>query len=55
MKINITPLKSVKTYADMQKVTTAYIYKLMKSGRIQPVVIDGVMFVDIEKFPSIKN
>lgn len=55
MKIDINPLKTVKSYADMQKVTTAYIYKLCKSGRINPVTIDGVMFVDISKFPTLKS
>ena len=55
MTININPLKTVKNYALMQSVTTAYIYKLLKIGRIKPVTIDGVMFVDVSKFPTIKN
>ena len=55
MIIETNILKSVKNYAYSQKVTTAYIYKLIKSGRIEPVVIDGIIFVNVEKFPSIKN
>ena len=44
---------TVKNYAMKEKVTTAYIYKLMKSEKMQPVMIDGVQFVDTIKYPTI--
>ena len=37
------------------KVTTSYIYKLIKEKKMQPVVIDGVKFIDTVKFPRIPN
>ncbi len=32
------------------KVTAAYIYKLIKEDKMQPLVIDGVQFIDTTKF-----
>lgn len=37
----------------MNKVTSVYIYKLIKEGKLSKVVIDGVQFIDTVKFPSI--
>lgn len=39
----------------MQKVTTGYIYRLMREGKMQAIVIDDVKFVDITKYPTIKG
>ena len=36
-----------------EKVTSAYIYKLMKEEKMQPVMIDGVQFIDTVKYPTI--
>ena len=54
MKI-YTNLKTVKHYAQDNAVTTAYIYKLMKTGKLVPVVIDGVNFIDLKINPSLKS
>ncbi len=48
-------LKTVKNYANKEKVTTSYIYKLIKEDRISPVTIDGVMFIDTTVYPSIQT
>lgn len=39
----------------MQGFTTVYIYKLIKEKKIMPVVIDGVYFIDLSKYPTIKG
>lgn len=49
--INITPLRTVKNYAVREKVTTAYIYKLIKDKKMESVNIDGVKFIDVEVYP----
>ncbi len=54
MKTNQS-LKSVANYAKMNNVSTTYIYKLANSGRIKFVEIDGVKFVDIAVYPTIKG
>lgn len=33
------------------KVTTSYVYKLIKTERLDVVMIDGVQFIDVVKFP----
>lgn len=55
MKIETNNLKTVKNYALMQKVTTGYIYKLMRENKIEAVEIDEVKFVDVTKYPTIKG
>ncbi len=37
------------------KVSTAYIYKMVKEGKMNAVTIDGVFFIDTAKFPNIPN
>lgn len=34
-------------------VTAAYIYTLIKRGQMQPVVIDGVQFIDTTVYPKL--
>ena len=46
-------LKTVKNYAQGFGLTASYIYKLEKENRMSLVIIDGVKFVDIKKYPSI--
>lgn len=46
-------LRTVKNYASDNGVTTAYIYKLIKLGKLEDVDVSGIKFIDIEKFPSI--
>ena len=46
-------LKTVKNYAQGFGLTASYIYKLEKENRMSLVIIDGVKFVDVKKYPSI--
>ena len=46
-------LKTVKNFAVGHNVTPAYIYKLVKEGKMQLVMIDDVRFVDTQKYTSI--
>lgn len=48
-------LKTVANYAKMNNVTPAYIYKLVGQKKIMFTEIDGVKFVDIAKYPTIKG
>ena len=49
----IDNLKTIKNYAKKEDVTASYIYKLIKEDKLEPVIIDGVQFIDTERFPSI--
>lgn len=53
MKVEIDNLMSVKNYATREGVTASYIYKLEKQGRMNLFQIDGVKFVEINKYPSL--
>ena len=53
MKVEINNLMSVKNYADRERVTASYIYKLEKMGKMELFKIDGIKFVEINKYPSI--
>jgi hypothetical protein len=56
-KINLTALKTIKSYAAMQEVTPSYIYKLIKEEKMKLFEIDGVQFIqtDIYKELPITN
>ena len=54
-KVDILNLKNIKNYALKEGVTTSYIYKLIRENKLSAVDIDGVKFIDIQKYPSIKN
>ena len=51
--IDITNLLTVKNYALKEGVTPQYIYKLTKQERMDLFEIDGVYFVEINRFPSL--
>jgi len=53
--MKIEALQTIKNYAYKLRVTPAYIYKLIKEERMTPVVIDGVFFIDTNKYPRIPN
>lgn len=51
--LNTKWLKTVKNFAVNHNVTPAYIYKLVKAGRMQLVSIDGIFFVDTSVYKAI--
>lgn len=53
MKVDISKLMTVKNYAKREDVTTSYIYKLIKEGKMQSFVIDGMQFIQVNVYPSI--
>jgi hypothetical protein len=53
MKVEINNLATIKNYALKENVTTSYIYKLIKEGKMQSFSIDGIQFIQVDKFPSI--
>lgn len=54
-RIEIDKLKTVKTFAMANSVTTAYIYKLIKEGKMKAFVIDGVNFIDTSIYPTLHS
>jgi hypothetical protein len=53
MKKDVSKLKTVKNYANDEGVTAAYIYKLIKEGKMDCFIIDGVQFIETDRFPTI--
>lgn len=53
MRLNTNLLKTVKNFALSFGVTPAYIYKLVKQGKMTLVTVDGVKFVDTSVYKSI--
>jgi len=53
MPVNTKWLKTVKNFALGEGVTASYIYKLVKEGKMQLIMIDGVKFVDTSKYSTI--
>lgn len=53
MKIDISKLMTIKNYALRERVTTSYIYKLIKVGLMSSLSIDGVQFIDVTKYATI--
>jgi len=51
MKVEIKYLMSIKNYANKEGVTASYIYKLIKEKKMSCFVIDGVQFIETNKFP----
>jgi len=47
--MNYNHLKTIPSYSKKMKVTHQYIYKIIGEGKIKPVVIDGIKFIDINK------
>ena len=52
MKVETGYLQTIKNYAGRYGITTSYVYKLIKMGALDAVVIDGVQFIDTNKFKS---
>lgn len=53
MKVNIENLMTIKNYAIKEGVTPAYIYKLIKEGKMSSFSIDGYQFIETDKFPAL--
>lgn len=53
MKIELENLLTINNYSKRQGVTTSYIYKLIKQNKITPVIINGVKFIDKNKFSTL--
>lgn len=54
-QMQISKLKTIKSFAMANKVTTAYIYKLIKEGKMKAFIIDGVNFIDTMIYPKLKT
>jgi hypothetical protein len=53
MKVEIKNLMTIKNFALKEGVTPSYIYKLIKESKMSSFVIDGVQFIETDKFPYI--
>lgn len=53
MKIETKNLMTVKNFALQNGVTPSYVYKLIREGKMESFVIDGVHFIDLTKHSSI--
>ena len=53
MKVDSSNLMTVKNYALQERVTPSYIYKLVKEGKMNFLSVDGVLFVEFNKYPSL--
>lgn len=42
-------LKTVNNFAKSMNITPAYIYKMIGVGKIMPIEIDGIKFIDTAK------
>lgn len=51
--INIDKLQTIKNYAAANKITTSYIYKLIREAKMTVFVIDGVQFIQTDLYPTI--
>lgn len=53
MKVEVNKLMTIKNYASRENVTTSYIYKLIKEQKMSSFVIDGMQFIEVNKYPTI--
>lgn len=53
MKIETENLITVKNYAYEHRVSTSYVYRLIREGVMTSIQIDGVHFIEYQKWPSI--
>lgn len=51
--IDINTLLTIKNYAVSQGITQGYIYKLEREGKMESLLIDGVKFIQTDKYPVI--
>ena len=52
VKVETEKLLTVKNYALKWKVSPSYLYRLIREKRMSAVIIDGIQFIDLGKFPS---
>ncbi len=50
--MDIDNLKTVQNFSREYGYSTVHIYRLIKSGTLKSVVIDGVIFVDLSSVPK---
>ncbi len=48
-------LLTIRNFAEKEGCTTQYIYILMARGDIKPTPVDGVNFIDTDKYSGIKK
>lgn len=53
MKVDINNLMTIKNYALKEVVTPSYIYKLIKEGKMSAFIIDGIQFIEVNKYPTL--
>lgn len=53
MKVDRLSLRTIKNYAIDKKVTPSYIYKLIKTNKMEAIIIDGVQFIDTQVYPQL--
>lgn len=53
--MNIETLRTIHNYAKMEGVSLSAIYKRISTGKLTPVVIDGMKFVDLNVYPIIEH
>jgi hypothetical protein len=46
MKVETDNLKTVASFAKIKKRNRSRIYQMLNDGSIDPVIIDGVIFID---------
>jgi hypothetical protein len=55
MAIKMNKLKTIKNFAKAEDVSTSYIYRLIRDAVMDCIIIDGVKFIDTERFPTIPD
>lgn len=48
LKVDRTKLKTVRNYAVSKGVTTTHVYNLIKDQKVKKIIIDGVIFIEVE-------
>lgn len=49
MKVDTSELLTISNFAKRKGISRQHVYRLVKSGEISQVVIDGVKFVHVDK------
>jgi hypothetical protein len=52
MKIETENLKTVKNIARKYDYSQVYVYRLIKKGILKAIIIDEMMFLDVESLPQ---
>lgn len=53
MKVDISNLLTIKNFALKERVTPAYIYKLIKEGKMEAVTVNEVQFINVKVYSTI--